>query len=140
GDQDVYVQLGGAYPGDRYNDALFENPGFDNHYIRLELEGRKSNRNAIGARIRLDITETNGEQRSVYHTVSSGSSFGANPYRQVIGIGTATKIDELHINWPLPDSSQAFKDVACDQSYRCTEGNELEAVELRRFRIAGQNK
>ncbi len=140
GDQDVYVQLGGAYPGDRYNDALFENPGFDNHYIRLELEGRKSNRNAIGARVRLDITETNGEQRSVYHTVSSGSSFGANPYRQVIGIGTATKIDELHINWPLSDSSQTFKDVACDHSYRCTEGNELEVVELRRFRIAGQNK
>ena len=139
GDQDVYVQLGGAYPGDRYNDALFENPGFDNHYIRLELEGRKSNRNAIGARVRLDITEANGEQRSVYHTVSSGSSFGANPYRQIIGIGTATKIDKLHINWPLPDSSQTFLNVACDQSYRCTEGNELAVVELRRFRIAGQD-
>lgn len=138
GDQDVYVQLGGAYPGDRYNDALFENPGFGNHYIRLELEGRKSNRNAIGARVRLDITEADGERRSVYHTVSSGSSFGANPYRQVIGIGTATKVDKLHINWPLPDSSQTFQNVDCDRSYRCVEGSELEIVELRRFEIAGQ--
>lgn len=138
GDQDVYVQLGGAYPGDRYNDALFENPGFGNHYVRLELEGRKSNRNAIGARVRLDITEANGEQRSVYHTVSSGSSFGANPYRQVIGIGTATKVDKLHIRWPLPDSSQTFSEVDCDKSYRCIEGEELEIVELHSFRIAGQ--
>jgi hypothetical protein len=138
GDQDVYVQMGGAYPGDRYNDALFENPGFGNHYIRLELEGRKSNRNAIGARVRLDITEANGQHRSVYHTVSSGSSFGANPYRQVIGIGTAMKVDKLHINWPLPDSSQIFRDVACDRSYRCSEGNELEEFEVRQFRITGK--
>lgn len=137
GDQDVYVQLGGAYPGDRYNDALFKNPGFGNHYIRLELEGSKSNRNAIGARVRLDITEADGEQRSVYHTINSGSSFGANPYRQVIGIGTATKVDKLHITWPLPNSSQTFQDVVCDRSYRCTEGGELEVVELRRFEIAG---
>lgn len=135
GDQDVYVQLGGAYPGDRYNDALFENPGFGNHYISLKLEGRKSNRSAIGARIRLDITDGDGERRSVHHTVSSGSSFGANPYRQVIGIGAATKVDKLHIVWPISDSSQTFVNVEADKAYRCVEGEELEAVELKSFRI-----
>jgi tetratricopeptide (TPR) repeat protein len=138
GDQDVYVQLGGAYPGDRYNDALFENPGFQNHFVALKLEGRRSNRCAIGARVRLDITEKSGEQRSIFHTVSSGSSFGANPFRQVIGIGTATKVDRLHISWPLPDVSQEFFNVVGDKSYRCIEGGQMDEIKLTSFQIGGK--
>ena len=36
GDQDVYVQMGGQLTGDKYNDALFENPGFGHHWITLK--------------------------------------------------------------------------------------------------------
>ncbi|MCY3761624.1 MAG: VCBS repeat-containing protein, partial [Gemmatimonadetes bacterium] len=51
GDQDVYMQLGGAYPGDMYGNALFENPGFDNNWIRVRLRGVQSNRAGMGAGI-----------------------------------------------------------------------------------------
>ncbi|HSG69683.1 MAG TPA: CRTAC1 family protein, partial [Planctomycetaceae bacterium] len=135
GDQDVYVQLGGAYPGDRFNDALFENPGFPNHSITLKLEGRESNRSAIGARIRLDVVEQ-GEPRSIYHHVSTGSSFGANPLRQAIGVGSAEVVTRLTIDWPATGKQQTFENVAVDRAFRIVEGDaELQPIELRPFRL-----
>ncbi|HVR29985.1 MAG TPA: FG-GAP-like repeat-containing protein, partial [Thermoanaerobaculia bacterium] len=68
GDLDIYAQMGGAFPGDRFADALFANPGFGNHWIELVLEGRRTNRSAIGARIRVDVEE-NGRMRSIYRVV-----------------------------------------------------------------------
>ena len=55
GDQDVFEQMGGTYPGDRASNALLRNPGFGDHWIALQLAGTRSNRSAIGARIRVDI-------------------------------------------------------------------------------------
>ena len=123
GDQDIYVQMGGAWPGDKYSDALFENPGFGNHWIALRLEGRKSNRAGVGARIRVDITE-DGASRSIYRQVSSGGSFGANPLRQEIGLGKAEKIDRLEIYWPTSEQKQVFEDVEADRFLRIVEGEE----------------
>lgn len=130
GDQDVYVQLGGAYPADRNVDALFENPGSDQHSVTLKLEGTTSNRCAIGAKIRLQITE-DGATRSIYKDVTSGSSFGANPLRQSVGSGNAAVIDTLEVYWPTSDTTQMFHHVASDQAYRIVEGkSELESVKL----------
>jgi hypothetical protein len=51
GDQDIFAVLGGVYPGDTHPRVLFENPGFDNHWITLRLEGREANHAARGARM-----------------------------------------------------------------------------------------
>ena len=88
GDLDVFEKMGGAYPGDAFSDALYENPGMGNNWMAVQLVGRQSNRSAIGARIRVQIEE-NGVTRSVYRHVNSGGSFGANPLRQTIGLGKA---------------------------------------------------
>ena len=51
GDQDIVLNAGGAVPGDRYDDALFENPGTPgNHWIDVRLIGVRSNRSGIGAK------------------------------------------------------------------------------------------
>ena len=124
------MQLGGAYPGDRNVDALFENPGNNRHSVTLQLEGTKSNRCGIGAKLRLQITE-NGVTRSIYKDVTSGSSFGANPLRQSVGAGSAAIIDTLEVYWPTSDTTQVFHNVASDQAYRIVEGNaELQSVSL----------
>ena len=120
GDQDVYIQMGGALAGDGFWNALFENPGFDNHWIRVRLSGVESNRPGIGARIRCQIRE--GEKRrSVYRHVNSGGSFGANPFTQMIGLGKATQVEVLEVYWPTSDRLQTFRDVAVDQSILITE-------------------
>jgi len=121
GDQDVFEQMGGAYPGDGFVDVLFENPGFKNHWIKLKLIGTKSNRAAIGARIRIEITEA-GEKRSVYCYVNSGGSFGASPLRKEIGLGKAESIDLLEIHWPTTGTTQTFSGVKVDTCLEIWEG------------------
>jgi hypothetical protein len=120
GDQDVYMQMGGAYPNDKFNDSLFENPGFDNHWIGVRLDGKKSNRSGIGARIRAVIKE-DGVERSVYRHVNSGGSFGCNPLRQTLGLGKAERIERLEVYWPTTDETQVFEDVPVDQVIRIEE-------------------
>ncbi|MCA9122989.1 MAG: VCBS repeat-containing protein [Planctomycetaceae bacterium] len=133
GDQDVYVQLGGAYAGDRFSDALFENPGFANHSITLKLEGTVSNRSAIGVRIRIDVDDA-GTNRTIFHQISGGSSFGENPYRQAIGIGKATLINRLEVFWPTSGTTQTFNEVAPDKGYLVIEGSkELHPLPLTPF-------
>jgi hypothetical protein len=127
GDQDVYVQMGGALPGDKFYDALFENPGFGNHWLTLRLAGRRSNRSAIGARIHARILE-NGQERSVYRHVNSGGSFGCNPLRQTIGLGKAERLVSLEILWPATGRTQRFTDVPMDRSIRIVEDEEEFAV------------
>jgi hypothetical protein len=101
--------------------VLFENPGFKNHWLKLKLIGIKSNRAAIGARIRVEITEA-GRKRSVYCHVNSGGSFGASPLRKEIGLGKAQSVDLLEIHWPTSGITQTFNDVPIDVCLEIREG------------------
>lgn len=121
GDQDIFIEMGGAYAGDVFDNALFENPGFGNGWIAVTLVGVESNRSAIGARIRADIREASG-RRSIYRWVNAGGSFGANPLRQHVGLGTAGSIDVLEIYWPSTDTTQRFEDIASGQFIEVKEG------------------
>ena len=77
--QDIFIEMGGAYIGDAYSSALYLNPGQNNNnWICLKLVGVKSNRSAIGSRIKVTFTE-NGVQRNVFKDVNSGGSFGSSP-------------------------------------------------------------
>ncbi|MCH2115663.1 MAG: CRTAC1 family protein [Pirellulales bacterium] len=120
GDADVFQQMGGAYPGDKYGDALFENPGFGNHWIGIKLVGVSSNRAAIGARIHVVIDE-GGATRSIYRHVNSGGSFGANPLRQTLGLGGAERITRLSVFWPVTGRTQLFHDIVADQVIQIVE-------------------
>lgn len=95
GDQDIYAVLGGAYEGDVFHNVLYENPGFQNNWISIELEGKETNRSAIGSRI--EIFLDNGQR--IYRTVSSGGSFGASSLQQEIGLAEAKHIDSLKVYW-----------------------------------------
>ena len=121
GDQDLFIKLGGSFAGDGYGSALFENPGFGNHWLTVKLVGKESNRWGIGARIRAEINDS-GKRRSVYKWVSSGGSFGANPLRQEIGLGKSTAIESLEVFWPTTGKSQRFLNVPADQFIEITEG------------------
>ena len=126
GDLDVFEQMGGAFPGDRFADALFLNPGFDNHWVAIRLVGTTSNRAAIGAHVRVDFVD-DGKPRSVRRRVTSGGSFGGNPLRQTLGLGRASSIETLEIYWPTSDLTERFEDVEMDRIYRLVEGQgELE--------------
>lgn len=135
GDQDVFAQMGGFFPGDKFYDALFENPGFGNHWITVKLVGVQSNRSAIGARIHVKVIE-NGQSRSIYKHVNSGGSFGANPLQQTIGLGNSTKIESLEVDWPTTGKTQTFRNVPLDQFIQITEGNnEYKPLTLKKLKL-----
>lgn len=114
GDQDIYIDMGGAYAGDAYENALYVNPGQNNnHQLTISLEGNQCNRAAIGARIKVTFTDK-GVKRAVFRDVNSGGSFGANPLRQHIGVGQATAVDEIEIQWPGNSSTQVIKHLPVD--------------------------
>lgn len=123
GDQDVYIEMGGAFGGDAYQNSLYLNPGQNsNHWIDVSLEGVASNRAAIGARIKVTFRE-NGKTRSVYRDVNSGGSFGSNPLKQHIGIGQAATVEQLEITWPASRSVQVFNNVEAGANVLVREGS-----------------
>ncbi len=121
GDLDLFAQMGGAFPGDAFQDALFRNPGFGHHWLTLHLVGIRTNRAALGARIRVDLIEA-GRRRSIYRHVSSGGSFGGNALRQTIGLGAASAVERVEVFWPTSDTTQVFREVEMDRGYRIVEG------------------
>ncbi|MBC7855495.1 MAG: VCBS repeat-containing protein, partial [Pirellulaceae bacterium] len=84
GNIDIFIEMGGAVNGDKYHNILFQNPGSKNHWLTVKLIGEKTNRAAIGARIK--VVTAGEDPLTVHRTVSSGSSFGANPLQQTIGL------------------------------------------------------
>ncbi|MHB1558743.1 MAG: CRTAC1 family protein [Isosphaeraceae bacterium] len=119
GDVDVFIQMGGTVDGDKYHNLLFQNPGRGNHWLTVDLVGRRTNRAAIGVRVRVVTAGEDG--RTIHRLVSSGSSFGANSLRQTIGLGRAARIERVEVDWPTSGTTQVFRDVPVDQSIVITE-------------------
>ncbi len=90
GDLDLFVELGGATPGDQAYNALFQNPGLGRQWLKVKLVGTKTNRAALGAKIRVDVKSADGQMRSIYRTVGNNSSFGGNSLVEMIGLGDET--------------------------------------------------
>lgn len=122
GDSDIFIEIGGAFVGDAFNNSLYLNPGQNNNrWIKLQLEGTDSNRSAIGAKIKVSFKE-NGVSRSVHRIVNSGGSFGASALRMEIGVGQATGIDQIEITWPKSRKKQVFKNIQPNQYIKIIEG------------------
>ncbi len=120
GHVDLFVQIGGANPGDAFHNALFQNPGgHGNSWLNVKLVGKRTNRAAIGARIKA-VTAGPAPQ-TVYRHVNSGSSFGANPLEQLVGLGKASRVAVLEVYWPTSGTTQVFRDVAVNQAIEVTE-------------------
>src|SRR6266536_1510137 len=115
GNDDILTVTGGATPGDAHAFRLFENPGTDNDWINLRLVGVKSNRAAIGARIKVNVENEGRGTQPIYRTVGSGGSFGASPMEQHIGLGKSARIQNIEIWWPSSNTRQNFANVAKDQ-------------------------
>ena len=82
----------------------------DNHWLLLKLVGRKSNRDGIGAEVKL-VTKA-GPQ---FATVTTAGSYLSSSDRRVhFGLGHATKAETIEIRWPS-GISQTLRDVRADQ-------------------------
>jgi hypothetical protein len=134
GDQDIYTSIGGAYEGDTYFNALYQNPGHGNDWLKLKLVGVKSNRAAIGARIKVTVATPSG-RRSIHKTVNSGATFGASPLRQEIGLGKTDRIEQVEIWWPASGLRQNVTQLEKNRAYTIREGGNATELVLKRIQF-----
>lgn len=140
GDQDVHIVMGGAYEGSVFPNLLFENPGTENHWIALALEGAKGPKCAIGSRIKITVKTEKGT-RDIYKTVNSGGSFGANSLRQHIGLGAASAIQAVQITWAASGTVQTLTGLEINNFYKVVEGEQsAKVIALQELRLAMKPK
>lgn len=91
GDLDVFVS---THSNER--NFLWQNNGNDNHFINIKCIGTASNRNAIGAKLKL---KSGGVWQSTY--VHAQNGYGSqNSLEQHFGLGNNNIVDSLIIIWP----------------------------------------
>lgn len=88
----------------------------ENHWLEVALQGTKSNRDGIGAHIRVMASGDN--QYNLMSTASGYASSSAGPVH--FGLGKAAKADEVEIRWPS-GAVQLLKDVKADQTLKVRE-------------------
>ena len=125
GDLDLFINTGGAVPGDKSHSLLFLNPGQGQRWLKVKLRGTKTNRAALGVRIRVDLELPGRQTRSIHRAVGNSSSTGGSNLVELFGLGDATKVSELTIDWPTSKTSQTFRDIKADHTIEITEGEVL---------------
>ena len=94
------------------------------HWVSLELAGTKSNRLAIGARIKLSA----GGMSQTDQVRSGGSYLSQSDFRVHFGLGSSTKIDSVEIRWPS-GASDVIKNLEADKFYTILEGKGIVPLE-----------
>jgi enediyne biosynthesis protein E4 len=111
---DVLIGNNGGPP------LLLKNNGAKaNNWLGLKLEGVVCNRDAIGAK----IYWTAGGKKRFRLKNNGGSYLSSHDPREVLGIGSAAKIDELEIHWPAPSKQiDKFTNLPVNRYVRIVEG------------------
>jgi len=111
---DVLVCINGDAPL-----LLKNNAAKGNNWLGIKLEGVTCNRDAIGAKI---AWSAGGTKRTRFKG-SGGSYLSSHDPREVLGIGSAAKIDELEIHWPAPSKQvEKLTNLPVNQYIRVVEG------------------
>lgn len=100
---------------------LRNNAGRRNNWLGVKLVGKKSNPDAIGARLTYQAGDFKGSRMKV----GGGSYLSSHDPRIVLGLGKREKIDWLEVKWPQPDSAtQRFTGLPINRYITIMEGRE----------------
>lgn len=117
----------GDYNNDGYSDIvilnangtqskLLKNNGWTNNWIKINLKGVVSNRDGIGSKIAIYA-----EGKVLYRWITNEVSYQSqNSLTQIAGLGTATLIDSIIVNWPSGQKSKVTSAVV-NQTLTITE-------------------
>ncbi|HXZ79088.1 MAG TPA: CRTAC1 family protein [Terriglobales bacterium] len=100
---------------------LFRNEGATNHSLRVKLVGTKSNRDGIGAVVR--VTSGQDKQWQVLH---SGGYLSQSELVLTFGLGTSAKVNTVEVDWPSGQADR-LSDVSAGQTITIQEGKGIVA-------------
>lgn len=112
----VIAASGGMYPGEMLTTSVFRPETLPGNYLNVRLTGVRSNRDAIGARLKLTA---GGFDR--HQVINGGSLFGCLPLEQRFGLGASRDIDRLEIWWPS-GARQTVERPPANHTIAITEG------------------
>ena len=119
-DNDGYIDIVESNNGD--SPMLLHNRGGNGkHFVNFKLVGTKSNRDALGARIRVQA----GGLSQIREIQSGGSYLSQSDLRAHFGLGVATRLETVDVSWPS-GAHQEFHNLDGDRFYLIVEGkNEI---------------
>jgi len=130
-DNDGFVDILVANNGDP--PLLLHNGGGNgNHFLNFKLVGKTSNRDAMGARIRVVA----GGLKQIREVAGGGSYLSQSDLRANFGLGKSTRAERVEIDWPS-GKSQVFHDVEGDKFYIIEEG--LDQLRFQQFSKSGSH-
>lgn len=122
GDVDVLVNNMNEAP------SLFRNDcGTKNNWLKVKCVGTKSNRSAIGTRVRV----VTGRHSQIDEVMSGSSYVSQNDLRLHFGLGKAAKVDLVEVRWPL-GLVEKFQNLEVNQLVVIKEGSAI--IEKNHFR------
>ena len=126
-DNDGFVDVVVANNGDA--PLLLHNSGGNgNHFLNFRLVGTKSNRDAMGARIRIVA----GGVPQIREVEGGGSYLSQSDLRANFGLGKSARAESVEIKWPS-GLRQMFRNVEADKFYLIEEGSDrLDVQQVRR--------
>ena len=98
--------------------TLYRNNRNANHWLRVELAGRESNRSGIGAR----LIATSGDLLQGQE-ILGGRGYAQDEMVAHFGLGQRTQVDRLEIRWPS-GQVEVLSDIPADQKIRVIEGQD----------------
>jgi hypothetical protein len=108
------------------NDFLFHNDGNSNAWLTVKCIGTRSNRSAIGAKVRVRAT-INGKTFWQVREINTGNGWAGHPPEAHFGLGNASSVETVRIEWPS-GTVQEFQNVAAKQYLTLTEPSRLLAA------------
>ena len=116
-DRDGFLDvMGGSSTGQTAPRGVFHNHGNNNHWLRVELVGTRSNRNGIGARLFATSGDLRQRREILAGNGKTQSELGAH-----FGLGQRTMVDRLEVRWPS-GQVDVLTDISADQMIRVIEG------------------
>lgn len=103
-----------------YNLTFWRNNGTENNYVKIELEGDVSNRDAIGCWIELWVDGLS----YLRHTHLGEQYLAQNSFKQHFGLGAADHIDSLHVEWPS-GWTDYYYDLSVNTTHHFKEGDSV---------------
>jgi len=117
-DNDGFLDIVVANNGDP--PLLLRNSGANgNHFVNFKLVGTRSNRDAMGARIKL----ISGGIAQIREIAGGGSYLSQSDLRAHFGLGRETRVERMEISWPS-GRRQTFRDIPADRFYVIEEGKD----------------